>query len=250
MHCNINDIVFEKIVNFLSQIKGIHIKNKRKIKKFINAIYYLLRTGCQYRFLPYYFGNWRAIHKRFKQWSDKEIWEKMFEHFKQDPDIEWLMIDSTIVRAHSNAAGYGKDSQAEEALGKSKGGFSTKIHFLTDALGNPLKFILTPGQRNDITQAEKLCESVSGSIIFADKAYDCDSFIESLSKQNCTANIPSKSNRKQKRAYDKKLYEERHIVECLVGKMKQFRRIFSRFDKAAQSYLSFLHFAGVLIWLR
>lgn len=250
MHYLIQDTQFEKILNFLQHIKGIHKKDTQSLRKFIEGVYYLCRAGCQLRLLPYYYGSWRAVHKRFKAWSDRGIWEKMFDFFKQDPDMEWVVIDSTIVRAHACAAGYGKDSQAKEALGRSKGGFSTKIHILTDALGNPLKFILTAGQRNDITQAKSLCESISCSTVIADKAYDCDDFVETLAKKKCDPNIPPRSNRKNPREYDKNIYEERHVIECFIGKIKHFRRIFSRYDKSAQSYVAFLYFAGALIWIR
>ena len=90
------------------------------------------------------------------------------------------MIDATIVRAHPCAAGYGKNSQEREALGRSRGGFTTKIHATVDGLGNPLKFILTPGQRSDISQAEALSANLSNTALIGDKAYDCDDFITSL----------------------------------------------------------------------
>ncbi len=196
MHHLINNTVFKKILNFLKQVKGIHKNNEERLRIFIEAVYYLTRSGCQIRLLPFYYGEWRAVHKRFKAWSDRGIWESMFEYFKQNPDMEWRMIDSTVVRAHACAAGYGKDSQHIEALGRSKGGFSTKIHILTDALGNPLKYLLTPGQRNDITQAESLCKDVSNTIAMADKGYDCDAFVEQLGKQGCESNIPPRENRK------------------------------------------------------
>lgn len=250
MHYLINDTDIEKILNFLQQIKGIHKKNTKRLRFFIEAVYYLCRTGCQFRMLPYYYGCWRAIHKRFKEWSNRGIWENMFHYFQQDPDLEWAMIDATIVRAHACSAGYKKNSQKKEALGRSKGGFTTKIHALTDALGNPLKFILTPGQRHDITQAKSLCENITASALIADKGYDSKDFAQSLKDQNCDPNIPSKSNSKQPRHYDEHLYKERHAIECFFGKIKHFRRIFSRFDKSAQSFLAFIYFAGVLIWLR
>jgi len=139
MHYLIQDTDFEKILKFLEEIKGIHKKNVEKIRIFLEAVYYLCKTGCQIRLLPNYYGHWRAVHKRFKEWGNRGIWEKMFEYFKQDPDMEWIMLDSSIVRAHACASGYGKNSQEQEALGRSKGGFTTKIHIATDALGNPLK---------------------------------------------------------------------------------------------------------------
>ncbi len=86
-----------------------------------------------------------------------------------DEDPESVIIDATIIRAHACSAGYGKDSQDQQALGRSKGGFTTKIHALVDALGNSLKFILTPGQRNDITQGNTLVEGLQNTQLIADK---------------------------------------------------------------------------------
>lgn len=159
------------------------------------------------------------------------------------------IIDGTIVRAHACSAGYKKNSGGKEALGRSKGGFTTKIHALVDGLGNPLKFILTAGQRNDITQAEALTENVTNSTVIADKGYDSNAFIANLESKGCTVVIPPKRNRKVQRDYDKYLYKERHLVECFFGKIKHFRRIFSRFDKTSTVFMGFLNFVGALIWL-
>ena len=247
MHYLIKDTDFTKILNFLITIKSIHTNDISRLRLFIEAIYYICRSGCQWRLLPFYYGNWRAIHKRFKAWIMRNIWKKLFEYFKQEPDMEWVSIDSTIVRAHACSAGYGKDSQAQESLGRSKGGFTTKIHALVDALGNPLKFSLSAGQRNDITQAAHLTTDVLDTTILADKAYYAKNFIHQFSKSPC---IPPKKNAQEPLPYDEYLYQERHVIECFFGKIKHFRRIFSRFDKSALSYLSFLHFVGALIWIR
>jgi transposase len=250
MHYLLKDTEFEEILKFLIQIKGIHKNDIGQLRNFFEAVNYVLRSGCQWRLLPYYYGSWRAVHKRFKQWSNRGIWKMLFEAAQIDPDMEQTMIDSTIVRAHACAAGYVKYTQPYEALGRSKGGFSTKIHALVDALGYPLKYILTPGQRSDIAQAKPLSEGLFGVTVLADKGYDCDDFIESLEFRACEPVIPPRSNRKKPRNYDKHTYKERNLIECFFGKIKHFRRIFSRFDKSARSYLSFLHFVGMLIWLR
>lgn len=250
MHYLIEDSVFAEILKFLQEIKGIHKNNVDKLRNFIEAVYYITRSGCQWRLLPYYYGNWRAAHKRFKSWEMRDIWKSLFEHMQKDPDLEWVSMDATITRAHASAAGYGKNSQAQEALGRSKGGFSTKIHVLSDALGLPLKFALTAGQRHEITKAKELVEDVKSTIVIADRGYDSNDLIEYLRDNQCEITIPSRKNRKVPRDYDKHLYAERHTIECFFGKIKHFRRIFSRFDKSARSYLAFLHFAGALIWLR
>jgi transposase len=133
--------------------RDIRTGNEPKLRRFIESIWYMCRSGCQWRLLPSWYGSWWAVHQRFKEWSHKGIWEALFEKIQHCPDYEFTMIDATIVRAHACSAGYGKGTQDTQALGRSKGGFTTKIHALVDALGNPLKFILTPGQRHEITQA-------------------------------------------------------------------------------------------------
>jgi transposase len=137
-----------------------------------------------------------------------------------------------------------------QSLGRSRGGHSTKIHLATDALGNAIRFILTGGQRNDITQAEALIENLFPDYVIADKGYDADKFVLLLKKRHSQAVIPSRINRKVQRAIDTELYKERHLIECCIGKLKHFRRVFSRFDKLAKNYLSFVQFASTIVWLR
>lgn len=250
MNYYIKNEEWKQIFDILSNIKGIHKRNEKKLRCFMEAIWYISRTGCQWRLLPSLYGSWRSIHARFKSWSERGIWQKLFEKIKTTPDREYLLIDATIVRAHACAAGYGKNSQENEALGRSKGGFTTKIHALVDALGNPLKFILTPGQRSDITQAEELIEGLPLEMVLADKGYDSDALVEYIKINGGQAIIPPRSNRKKSRFYDKEIYKERHLIECFFGKIKHFRRVFSRFDKAGSTFMAFLHFVGMLIWLR
>ena len=140
--------------------------------------------------------------------------------------------------------------QAEQALGRSRGGFSTKIHVNVDALGNPLRFLLTGGQRHDITQAEDLIAGYEFERVIADRAYDSDDLLRRIAEQEAEAVIPPRKNRKEQRDYDKHLYKERHLVECFFNKIKHYRRLFSRFEKLDKRYLVFLSFVGALIWLR
>ena len=132
------------------------------------------------------------------------------------------------------------------SLGRSRGGFSTKVHVGVDGLGNPLRFRLTAGQEHDVTQAEKLIDGLDSEYVIADRAYDSNQFLESIIRSSAIPVIPPRSNRKASHS----LYRERHLVECFIGKIKHFRRIFSRFDKLANRYLGFLHFVGALIWLK
>ena len=135
-------------------------------------------------------------------------------------------------------------------MGRSRGGFSTKIHVGVDALGNPLRFILTPGQTHDSTQAKPLMNGYEYGRVLADKSYDADEILQHIAEQGAEAVIPPRTNRKEQREYDEHWYKERHLVECFINKIKHYRRIFSRFEKLAKRYLGFLSFAGALIWLR
>lgn len=113
-----------------------------------------------------------------------------------------------------------------------------------------MRFILTGGQRNDITQATQLIENFTADYVIADKGYDAEPFVLKLKERDCEAVIPSRLNRKEQREIDRYLYKERHLIENQIGKLKHFRRVFSRFDKLAKNYLSFIYFASTVVWLR
>ena len=244
----ISEAVWSKILTFLRGIKRIHTKNEQKVKCFIEAVWWMSRSGAQWRLLDSSFPGWNGVFKRFNAWSRKGIWDSFLQFCIEDPDLEHIMIDATIVRAHACAAGYGK--QTESGLGRSKGGFTSKIHAKVDALGNPLKFIITPGQRNEITQAEALIADSRDCYVLGDKGYDSAKFRQLLRSKNCNDIIPSRSNAKSPHEYDEHIYKERHAIECFFSKIKQFRRIFSRFDKSVRNFTAFLCFVGALIWLR
>ncbi len=137
-----------------------------------------------------------------------------------------------------------KGGTENQALGCSRGGFSTKIHITVDGLGNPLRIHLTPGQRNDIAEAEGLILGYKSEYVIGDKGYDSDNFIAVIEANGAIAVIPPKSHRVDQRDYDKHLYKERHRVECFINKIKWYRRIFSRFEKLAIRYFGFLSFVS------
>jgi transposase len=127
-----------------------------------------------------------------------------------------------------------------------------------DGLGNPLDFLLTGGERHDISQAPALLVAstaertihANAMYVIADRAYDAQEFLNLIDHLGAIAVIPARENRKSPRTYDTHLYKERHLVECTINKLKYYRRIFSRFDKLASRFLGFLSLAASLIWLR
>ena len=121
---------------------------------------------------------------------------------------------------------------------------------IVDALGNPLALSLTGGQVHDITQADALLALVEPEAMLADKGYDADHFIESLTARAIEVVIPPKSNRKIKRDCDFALYCERNIVERFFNMIKHFRAIATRYEKTAQNFLAGLHLVCALAWLK
>jgi transposase len=119
-----------------------------------------------------------------------------------------------------------------------------------DGLGNPLELRITGGEKSDITQGEELIESWQrkDTKVIGDKGYDADKLIEKIGEAQAV--IPPKRNRKTQRHYDKHLYQERHLIECFFHKLKQYRHLFSRFDKLARNFLSFLYLVSALFWLK
>ncbi|MBA3752283.1 transposase [Candidatus Dependentiae bacterium] len=118
----INETAWNKILIFLKSVKKNYLISESKCKMFIEALYWMSRTGAQWRELPYTYGNWNTVFKKLNAWSKKEIFSGLLAFCAQDPDLEYISIDATIVRAHACAAGYG--DQTNKGLGRSKGGFS------------------------------------------------------------------------------------------------------------------------------
>jgi transposase len=128
-------------------------------------------------------------------------------------------------------------SGEEQAIGRSRGGLSTKIRTLTDALSNPIGFFLTGGQAHDLVGADHLLADMQADILIADKAFDADERV-----------IPPKANRRCKRTFDRHLYAARHLTENFFAKFKQFGAIATRYDKTARNFLAAVYLPASTIW--
>ena len=134
-------------------------------------------------------------------------------------------------------------------MGRSRGGLTTKLHLLTDGSGRPIKLKLTGGQTADCKQAIPLLAGQKADAVLADKGYDSDAiicFVRYCMKAKVV--IPPKKNRTVKRCYNKELYKERNLIERAFGRLKQWRRVATRYDRIDTHFLSCIALAAIAIW--
>jgi transposase len=244
----ISDEQWEAIRDLLPGKEGDAGATAKDNRLFMDAIRWIAKTGAPWRDLPERFGKWNSVFQRFNRWCKTGVFQAIVDKL-QDPDLGALLLDSTVIRAHQHAAG-AKGSTAEaEALGRSRGGFSTKIHVACDGLGKPVKIILTPGQKHDVTQGPALIANSEAKKKIADKAYDSDPFIVEIESTGAEAVIPPRSNRTEERPYDKEAYKGRNVVERLINVLKQCRRVATRYEKTARNFLGFVQLASIFVLL-
>jgi transposase len=144
----------------------------------------------------------------------------------------------------------GTGGQDEQALGRSRGGFGTKIHGAVSGLGLPARLILTPGQAADVSHAKALIEGLPIEVVIADKGYDSRAVVEAVEARGAEAVIPSLKNRAQQRDYDRDRYRDRNLAERFWFKVKQYRRVATRYEKTARNFLAFVHVASIMVLLQ
>lgn len=191
----------------------------------ISGIIHVLKTGCRWCDCPPEYGPSTTVYNRFNRWSRRRFWTGLVEALARAGAVPGSSaIDSTYVRAHRSAHG-GKGGQAQ-AIGPSRGGQTTKLHALTDVLGRPFAFMLTPGKVSDMRAAPTLLARLDKArYLVADKGYDANGLRAFLRSRNTVPVIPGRTNRKRSIDYDKRRYRHRHLIENTFCRLKDFRRV-------------------------
>jgi transposase len=247
----LRDAVWASLHAKLVAIPGIWKKDAERLRRFVEAVVFVLRTGVAWEDLPARFGKPNSLHRRYRRWAVAGIWDELFTAGVPEDALETVMVDATITKAQRFASG--ARGGGEEDLGRSRGGLTTKIHALVDRRGRPLCYLLTPGQAADCRHAETLLEGVSFASLLGDRAYDTDALrLDSAAVQRCAehgveAVIPSKRNRKVPIPHDRARYRARHRIENLFCRAKDYTRIILRKDKTSRSYAGFVSLAFALI---
>lgn len=222
------------------------------VRRQFEAILWILRTGAPWRDLPSHFGPWESIYSSFRRWTKNGLWQSILAQLSAiNADNEYLMIDSTTARVHQHACGP-VGGQLAHAIGRSRAGLACKIHMATDALGYPLSFILTGANVSDFDQCKPLLKRhlKPGSFAIMDKGYDSDAIRSCVRQLGATSVIALHPSRSQKPPFDQHLYRERHRIENLFAKLKNFRRIATRYDKLHFSFAAMICIASFIIWLK
>lgn len=180
------------------------------------------------------YGSRKTLYNRFVRWAAKGVWVDIFHVLASagGPPAQ-VLIDSSAVKAHRCASG-GKRGEQNQAIGRSRGGRTTKIHALTDGQCRPIAFFLTGGQVADCTAADLLLEQMPKCpILHGDKGYDTNAIPHKVEGRGTMPNIPPKANRRWKNCFSPFLYRDRNAIERMFGRLKDFRRIATRYDRSA-----------------
>jgi transposase len=135
-------------------------------------------------------------------------------------------------------------------LGRSRGGFGTKIHAAVNGLGLPVHLVLTPGQEADVTQAQTLLQDIPFEVVIGDKGFDSQQLVDFIEAHGGEAVIPSRKNSTAPRDYDRERYKDRNLVERFWNKVKHYRRVATRYEKTARNFLAFIHVASIMVLLQ
>ena len=219
---------------------------QHRLRQFVAAVFYVLRTGVAWADLPAAFGKHEVIRQRFQRWCKRGVWQSVFAATLDPGEFGKVLLDGTICKTRRWAAG--ARGQAEEDIGRSRGGLTTKIGAAVDGVWQKIiNLVRAPGQRHESGLAVGMLGSVEGVTVIADRAFDADGFRDVLAGRGCTAVIPAKKNRRNPFKLNREAYRWRHVIENVFARLKDFVRITLRKDKTTASYLGFLHFAAAVL---
>lgn len=216
----------------------------------LEGILWIMRTGAPWRDLPPEFGRWKTIHWRLHHWTEIGVWKKIWDTLEKKSDHELHIIDSTSAKVHQHAMGAWK-GKLFNRIGKTQGGWTTRIHVVVDSKGRPIKIKTAEGNRNDNLFAKRLLNGKRAHYVLADKAYDTIDIRKFIKNREKIPVIPKQARygRKVVQTYDKAIYKYRRLVEQFFQRIKTWRSIATCYCKINAIYEGMVIIACMMFWL-
>jgi transposase len=217
----------------------------------VEAMVYVLRTGCPWRDLPSLYGSWGSVYTRWRRWCQCGLWAKMLAVLARRARGVLRFLDASHIKVHqdaSNPAG----GQQNQAIGRTKGGLNTKLTAWVEGWGRAVVLHLAPGQRADVRAVQEAAwpRGLRGKRVVADKGYDSDGLRAELRRHGARNCIPPRARRQCPATWHRGYYRRRHQVENFFQRAKRYRRIGTRYDKRDLYFLSFVQLVAILDWLK
>lgn len=220
------------------------------IEAHLEAFFWILRTGDPWREVPERFGKWQTVYSQFRRWSRCGLWERLLEWFAAEAKGTVRFVDGSYIKLHQHGLQGAGARRAAEAIGLSRGGWTTKVVAVTDAAGLLCGFILAPGNHHDQTAARGLLSTLAGCHFVGDKGFDSEAFRTALREAGVAEiTIPRcgyQTLAEQPVPFNAAVYRQRHKVENLFQRLKLHKRIALRADKTAASFMAWVIYAALL----
>ncbi|MDK8187159.1 MULTISPECIES: IS5 family transposase [Sphingomonas] len=222
-------------------------------RRVLSGIVFVNRNGLRWRDAPSAYGPHKTLYNRWKRWGERGVFTRMMEGLAAgDAEPKTVMIDATYLKAHRTASSLQvKKGNLGRLIGRTKGGMNTKLHAVADANGRPLSFFMTAGQVSDYTGAAALLDDLpKAQWLLGDRGYDADWFRDALQAKGIQPCIPGRRSRNEPVRYDKRRYRRRSRIEIMFGRLKDWRRVATRYDRCPTAFFSAVALAAtVIFWL-